>query len=168
MILYQNHELDHIHSQVIYLSNLGTPIMFGANPIPETEIDSSNSTNSSITSNDADVLNSGRANYNDTLETNRLKYLSSVGIFSTSPTLKLELMNSTTTNNLQDETASSISTTENDFVCAFYNPEYIIYSSLCSFFIPCVFMVFLYSRIFWVSISNFHKYYFSPSFFTLS
>ena len=136
--------------------------MFGANPIPETEIDSSNSTNSSITSNDADVLNSGRANYNDTLETNRLKYLSSVGIFSTSPTLKLELMNSTTTNNLQDETASSISTTENDFVCAFYNPEYIIYSSLCSFFIPCVFMVFLYSRIFWVSISNFHKYYFSP------
>ena len=129
--------------------------MFGANPIPETEIDSSNSTNSSIVSHNAEVSNSGRANHNETLETTRLKYLSSVGIFSTSPTLKLELMNSTTTNDLQHEAASSISTTENDFVCAFYNPEYIIYSSLCSFFIPCVFMVFLYSRIFWVSISNF-------------
>ena len=35
--------------------------MFGANPIPETEIDSSNSTNSSITSSDAEVSNSGRS-----------------------------------------------------------------------------------------------------------
>ena len=128
--------------------------MFGANPIPETEIDSSNSTNSSITSHNADVSYSEKVNSNETLETNRMKYLSSVGIFSTSPTLKLELMNTSVTDNLQHEDASSISTTENDFVCAFYNPEYIIYSSLCSFFIPCVFMVFLYSRIFWVSISN--------------
>lgn len=35
-----------------------------------------------------------------------------------------------------------------EFVCAFYNPDFIIYSSLGSFYIPCVIMVFLYIRIF--------------------
>jgi hypothetical protein len=39
------------------------------------------------------------------------------------------------------------------FVCAFYNPDFIIYSSLGSFYIPCVIMVFLYIRIFSVSTS---------------
>ena len=39
-----------------------------------------------------------------------------------------------------------------EFVCAFYNPDFIIYSSLGSFYIPCVIMVFLYIRIFSVSI----------------
>jgi hypothetical protein len=33
-------------------------------------------------------------------------------------------------------------------VCIFYNPDFIIYSSLGSFYIPCVLMVFLYYRIF--------------------
>ena len=32
--------------------------------------------------------------------------------------------------------------------CGFYNPEFIIYSSLGSFYIPCLVMVVLYSRIF--------------------
>ena len=40
---------------------------------------------------------------------------------------------------------------EEEFVCAFYNPDFIIYSSLGSFYIPCVIMVFLYIRIFSVS-----------------
>jgi hypothetical protein len=39
-----------------------------------------------------------------------------------------------------------------EFVCAFYNPDFIIYSSLGSFYIPCVIMVFLYARIFKVGI----------------
>ena len=37
------------------------------------------------------------------------------------------------------------------FVCAFYNPDFIIYSSLGSFFIPCIVMIYLYARIFKVN-----------------
>ena len=32
--------------------------------------------------------------------------------------------------------------------CGFYNPDFIIYSSLGSFYIPCIVMVVLYSKIF--------------------
>ena len=35
-----------------------------------------------------------------------------------------------------------------EFVCAIYNPDFIIYSSLGSFYIPCFVMIFLYCRIF--------------------
>ena len=42
-----------------------------------------------------------------------------------------------------------------EFVCAFYNPDFIIYSSLGSFYIPCMVMIFLYGRIFKVSFFNF-------------
>ncbi len=35
-----------------------------------------------------------------------------------------------------------------EFVCAFYNPDFIIWSSLGSFYIPCFVMIFLYVRIF--------------------
>ena len=50
----------------------------------------------------------------------------------------------------QNETRLGINRTkmEEEFVCAFYNPDFIIYSSLGSFYIPCVIMVFLYIRIF--------------------
>ena len=37
-------------------------------------------------------------------------------------------------------------------ICAFYNPDFIIYSSLGSFYIPCLVMIVLYSRIFKVDI----------------
>jgi hypothetical protein len=39
-------------------------------------------------------------------------------------------------------------TSDQEFVCAFYNPDFIIYSSLGSFYIPCFVMIFLYGRIF--------------------
>ena len=60
---------------------------------------------------------------------------------------------STTTNTILSEQlneTSNLNTTNNDeaFVCAFYNPEFIIISSLGSFYIPCVIMIFLYIRIF--------------------
>jgi len=32
--------------------------------------------------------------------------------------------------------------------CAFNNPDFILFSSIASFYIPCVIMVFLYARIF--------------------
>ncbi|KAK4030262.1 hypothetical protein OUZ56_023251 [Daphnia magna] len=32
--------------------------------------------------------------------------------------------------------------------CAFYNEDFVIYSSLSSFYIPCIIMVFLYYQIF--------------------
>ena len=43
------------------------------------------------------------------------------------------------------------STLTEPFVCAFYNPDFIIYSSLGSFYIPCLVMIVLYTRIFKVS-----------------
>ena len=50
---------------------------------------------------------------------------------------------------------SSLNSTEDfqseEFVCAFYNPDFIIYSSLGSFYIPCFVMIFLYGRIFKVT-----------------
>ncbi|GIY87925.1 dopamine D2-like receptor [Caerostris extrusa] len=36
-------------------------------------------------------------------------------------------------------------------LCVFYNSDFIIYSSLSSFYIPCIVMVFLYYKIFRVS-----------------
>jgi dopamine D2-like receptor len=38
-------------------------------------------------------------------------------------------------------------------LCLFYNSDFIIYSSLSSFYIPCIIMVFLYYNIFNVSTS---------------
>ena len=69
---------------------------------------------------------------------------------------------STTTNTILSEQlneTSNLNTTNNDeaFVCAFYNPEFIIISSLGSFYIPCVIMIFLYIRIFSVRTYYLHK-----------
>ena len=50
-----------------------------------------------------------------------------------------------------NETSNLNTTNSEEFVCAFYNPEFIIISSLGSFYIPCVIMIFLYIRIFTVS-----------------
>ena len=49
---------------------------------------------------------------------------------------------------LFNETNTGNTTADETFVCAFYNPDFIIYSSLGSFYIPCVIMIFLYIRIF--------------------
>ena len=45
-------------------------------------------------------------------------------------------------------TTTTTTTSSQEFVCAFYNPDFIIYSSLGSFYIPCFVMIFLYGRIF--------------------
>ncbi len=47
-----------------------------------------------------------------------------------------------------NETIPEAADDEDLFVCAFYNPDFIIYSSLGSFYIPCFVMIFLYARIF--------------------
>ena len=44
-----------------------------------------------------------------------------------------------------------IAANRGEFVCAFYNPDFIIWSSLSSFYIPCFVMIFLYVRIFKVN-----------------
>jgi len=49
---------------------------------------------------------------------------------------------------MEDNTRGSVNAGQQDFVCAFYNPEFIIYSSIGSFYIPCVVMIVLYFRIF--------------------
>ncbi|CAB4056235.1 DRD2 [Lepeophtheirus salmonis] len=96
-IKYSQHRDKHMRSYVIILLcwmasiMIGSPVMLGANNIPDTNI---------IT----EVIN---------------------GTNDVSTTLQ-----------------------EKEFVCAFYNPEFIIYSSLGSFYIPCIVMIFLYVRIF--------------------
>jgi dopamine receptor D2 len=40
-------------------------------------------------------------------------------------------------------------------LCVFYNSDFIIYSSLSSFYIPCIIMIFLYYSIFKVFLINF-------------
>lgn len=51
--------------------------------------------------------------------------------------------------------------------CLFYNTDFIIYSSLSSFYIPCIIMVFLYYNIFKVrtipATAHLSPYYASPS-----
>ena len=52
-------------------------------------------------------------------------------------------------------TSPSVSPTtrgsQEPLICAFYNPDFIIYSSLGSFYIPCFVMIVLYTKIFKVS-----------------
>ena len=43
-------------------------------------------------------------------------------------------------------------------MCLFYNSDFIVYSSLSSFYIPCIIMVFLYWNIFKVSLLNDHDF----------
>jgi hypothetical protein len=45
-------------------------------------------------------------------------------------------------------------------LCLFYNSDFIVYSSLSSFYIPCIIMVFLYWSIFKVSSPSFSSSYF--------
>ena len=137
-----------------YIDILGAPIMFGANPIPEPELNNSNSTNATMGSEMISASNTYHGNLSEASEANYMKFTSSKSILSPTTSSFLGDVNSAVTNNSFLQPGSSISTSENEFICQFYNPEYIIYSSLCSFFIPCVFMVFLYSRIFWVSYNS--------------
>ena len=135
----------------------GTPIMFGANPIPETETFSINGSSSNQQYDTLDVSSLAGDNYNTTrraqIDTNLLN--------NSSPrtTVNYHVPGHNFSNGgLKNSISQNYSTKSDEivkqtsFVCGFYNPEYIIYSSLCSFYIPCVFMVFLYSRIFWVSL----------------
>ena len=46
---------------------------------------------------------------------------------------------------------SSADLEQEPVICMFYNPDFIIYSSLGSFYIPCLAMIVLYSRIFKVN-----------------
>ena len=52
---------------------------------------------------------------------------------------------------------------KSEFVCAFYNPDFIIYSSLGSFYIPCIVMIYLYARIFKVRTRSTCDVFLSPS-----
>jgi hypothetical protein len=75
----------------------------------------------------------------------------------TSQMLGWNMTDHDTTNwNITDHRATSwkrsnVEEETHEFVCAFYNPDFIIYSSLGSFYIPCMVMIFLYGRIFKVS-----------------
>jgi hypothetical protein len=132
--------------------------MFGANPIPESEVANLNGTTSNEYSGNVSTLDTF---YNATsvyVNAQVLKNSSTHIVSYSTPTPEIKSIKfrdaSNSNNSNLVENNEVIKTTQTDFVCGFYNPEYIIYSSLCSFFIPCVFMVFLYSRIFWVSSLN--------------
>ena len=120
--------------------------MFGANPIPQD--DAGNLTFTRVSNSSA--ITRPPTTEDDSKNTKSPGFDTHVSKNSSySNTISAEFFN-----NSDSVEAEIIKTTGNDFVCGFYNPEFIIYSSLCSFYIPCIFMVFLYSRIFWVSIRN--------------
>ena len=133
--------------------------MFGANPIPESDIVNSNGTDfkeysGNVSSFDKETLYNTTSVYtNVQLLKNSSTHIVNFNSTTTTPDINsLNFKNASNSSNSNlVENNEVIKTTQTDFVCGFYNPEFIIYSSLCSFFIPCVFMVFLYSRIFWVS-----------------
>lgn len=95
----------------------GSPIMLGANHIPDPEGDEAD--------NATHVPDAERGDWNNATHT-----------------LDHEALLTTTQN------ASAQSDDTGGFICAFYNPDFIIYSSLGSFYIPCFVMIFLYARIF--------------------
>ena len=51
---------------------------------------------------------------------------------------------------VQNQTLDASDDDDDEFVCAFYNPDFIIWSSIGSFYIPCCVMIYLYTRIFMV------------------
>ena len=134
--------------------------MFGANPIPESEVPNVNGTifneySGNVSTLDQDTLYNATSAYgNAQVYKNSSTHI--VSHNTTTPDIYSIKFKNSSHSNSSDlvENNEVIKTTQTDFVCGFYNPEFIIYSSLCSFFIPCVFMVFLYSRIFWVSSLN--------------
>ena len=130
----------------------GTPIMFGANPIPETETSNINGSSSNQQYDTLDVSSLAGDNYNTTRAQKNPNLLNNS---SPKTTVNYHVPGYNVSNGGISQNYSTTSdeiVKQTSFVCGFYNPEYIIYSSLCSFYIPCVFMVFLYSRIFWVSL----------------
>ena len=122
----------------------GSPIMLGANPIPQEDV-----VNMTIES-----------QYNSTHMTTEHLFLNSEMWSMNVSDMESSVLSENATNSTFDSWPWNKNETEiilhEEFVCAFYNPDFIIYSSLCSFYIPCIFMVFLYSRIFWVSVSTYH------------
>ena len=124
--------------------------MFGANPIPETETSNINGSSLNQQYDTLDVSSLAGDNYNTTRAQINSSPRTTVNYhvpghnFSNGGLKNSISQNYSTTS---DETVKQTS-----FVCGFYNPEYIIYSSLCSFYIPSVFMAFLFSGIFWVSL----------------
>ena len=60
-------------------------------------------------------------------------------------------MNETLSLNTSLSVTEGLQDTPEPLICAFYNPDFIIYSSLGSFYIPCLVMIVLYSRIFKVN-----------------
>ncbi len=89
--------------QYHHCESTGSPIMLGANHLPQ-EVQTTNSSTNAI------VVDSSRSS------------------------------------NSSSNVTSDMSAEE--FVCALYNPDFIILSSLGSFYIPCFVMVILYARIF--------------------
>ena len=61
-------------------------------------------------------------------------------------------MNETLSLNTSLSVTEGVQDPQEPLICAFYNPDFIIYSSLGSFYIPCLVMIVLYSRIFKVNI----------------
>ena len=127
--------------------------MFGANPIPLAEADNRTSTSLSDSSGTLESVTMPEAKNIATSSFLGLQVSNDLSHLTASKEAPSNFKPFINTSDRIDE-LNKIDNPSRDFVCGFYNPEFIIYSSLCSFYIPCIFMVSLYSRIFWVRISN--------------
>ncbi|TRY78178.1 hypothetical protein TCAL_16688 [Tigriopus californicus] len=139
-----NHTRAYIFIMVCWVASIaiGSPIMLGANHIPdEAKVFSREipDQSSEWSSNQTDINEGIRPN---DLGSNSSsvrwdagnRALLNISVNDALPTSKIK------TNQSQIQSM--------EFVCAFYNPDFIIWSSLGSFYIPCFVMIFLYARIF--------------------
>lgn len=113
---------------------LGMPIMLGANPIPN----SNDPLSLNLTTEANSTMTTAPSKWDMVDQSSSAAAKTNGSSLAAGPEEKA--------GNKQDE----------GFVCAFYNPDFIIYSSLGSFYIPCIVMVFIYVRIFKV---NKYKHY---------
>ena len=95
--------------------------MFGANPIPETELSTLNGTNVTADLKVLHVSDSRRINQSKSSEGNYMKYSSSQDIISTTISSFIGDLNFSVATDSYPEVGSSISTSQNEFICQFYN-----------------------------------------------
>ena len=119
--------------------------MLGANNIPDEAKVSYQPPSSSISTTNSSSTSSTSSSMSELAFSNSSSNSSSLSALAASADYPDEMAGNSNDSSLLASSESS------EFVCAFYNPDFIIWSSLGSFYIPCFVMVFLYARIFKVS-----------------
>lgn len=129
-----NHARAYIIIAVVWFVSLaiGSPVMLGANPIPESEEPAATPGNGN---------SSNVTGYRNGVNSSSIDGAPSYMLLEADSSA----YNASFVGDYEQMTSPHRS---GEFVCAFYNPDFIIWSSLASFYFPCCVMIVLYVRIF--------------------